>query len=114
MIEKDDITKKELNDEDASKISGGVIISPRPRGAGLAFKVKCSSCGKEISYADHRWGEEQKGTATFVKGYFCNECVEKFRKGEIKDETLLGKFGQLDDRGNPERYKPINPLGGQH
>ncbi len=113
MIEKNTITRKELNDEDASKISGGAVIGLSPS-AGLAFRVKCSSCGKEISYADHRWGQEKKGTATFVKGYFCNECIEKFRKGEIKDETLLGKFGQLDDRGNPDRYKPIDLLNGQH
>ena len=89
------IIKNELTEDEASKISGGAI-----------FEVKCSCCGKKINYADHRWGNETDGSASFCKGYLCNECVEKFRGGEIKDEKQLDMFNQLDSRGNADRYKP--------
>lgn len=94
MSKNEKLMKDNLSEEDVNKVSGGKI-----------FEVKCSGCGKKIHYADHRWGEIPYGSATLCKGYFCNGCVEKFRAGEIKNKDLLDKFNQLDDRGDPDRYK---------
>ncbi len=88
-----------LNEEDISKICGGAV-----------FSVNCSCCGKAIHYAKHRWGEVPYGSATLCKGYFCDECVEKFCDGKITDKDLLDKFNQLDNRGDPNRYKPIEKM----
>ena len=96
MDNKKEITKNELREEDLDKVSGGAI-----------FEVNCSSCGKKINSAEHRWGHEDHGSWTGCKGYFCNECVEKFRKGDITDKDLLDKFNQLDNRGDANRYSPL-------
>ena len=87
MNTKEDIMKNKISDEQAKKVAGGV-----------AFKVQCSCCGKDISYATHRWGKEDHGSWTGCKGYLCNECVDSFHNGEITDDDKKTMFEQLDSR----------------
>ena len=95
MSKNKETTKNELNECQTSQVAGGA-----------KFEVGCSRCGKKISYATHRWGNETQNGAYFCKGYLCNECVEEFRNGKINDEKQLYMFNQLDNRGDADRYKP--------